>query len=51
MIVIVKVAVVLIVILGGAAFVNAANWQPFIPAEHRHVRRVRMERHLSAAPA
>jgi APA family basic amino acid/polyamine antiporter len=30
-IVIVKVAVVLIVILGGAAFVNSANWQPFIP--------------------
>ena len=30
-IVIVKVAVVLIVILGGAAFINAANWQPFIP--------------------
>jgi len=30
-IVMVKVAVVLVVILGGAAFVNAANWQPFIP--------------------
>jgi basic amino acid/polyamine antiporter, APA family len=31
LIVIVKVAVVLIVILGGAAFVNSANWAPFIP--------------------
>jgi APA family basic amino acid/polyamine antiporter len=30
-IVIVKVGVVLIVILGGAAFINAANWHPFIP--------------------
>jgi APA family basic amino acid/polyamine antiporter len=30
-IVIVKVSVVLIVILGGVAFVNAANWRPFIP--------------------
>ncbi len=30
-IVIVKVGVVLIVILGGAAFVNTANWVPFIP--------------------
>src|SRR5215831_8162531 len=31
-IVFVKLAVVLIVILGGAAFVNAANWHPLIPA-------------------
>src|SRR5437870_4729747 len=30
-IVIVKVGVVLIVILGGAAFINTANWHPFIP--------------------
>jgi APA family basic amino acid/polyamine antiporter len=30
-IVIVKVAVVLIVILGGAAWVNSANWHPFVP--------------------
>jgi APA family basic amino acid/polyamine antiporter len=30
-IVIVKVAVVLIVIAGGAAFINTANWHPFIP--------------------
>jgi APA family basic amino acid/polyamine antiporter len=30
-IVIVKVGVVLIVILGGAAYVNTANWHPFIP--------------------
>jgi APA family basic amino acid/polyamine antiporter len=30
-IVVVKVAVVLTVILGGVAFVNTANWQPFIP--------------------
>ena len=30
-IVIVKVAVVLIVIAGGAAFINYANWHPFIP--------------------
>ena len=31
-IVIVKVAVVLAVIVAGAAFVNRANWHPFIPA-------------------
>ena len=31
-IVFVKLAVVVIVILGGAAFVNAANWHPLIPA-------------------
>ena len=30
-IVIVKLAVVLIVIGGGVAFINVANWQPFIP--------------------
>jgi len=30
-IVFVKLAVVVIVILGGAAFVNSANWQPLIP--------------------
>ena len=30
-IVIVKVAVVVIVIFGGAAWVNAANWHPFVP--------------------
>ena len=30
-IVVIKVAVVLTVILGGVAFVNTANWQPFIP--------------------
>src|SRR5438094_125022 len=30
-IVIVKVGVVLIVILGGAAYINSANWHPFIP--------------------
>ncbi len=30
-IVFVKLAVVLIVILGGAAFINAANWHPLIP--------------------
>jgi APA family basic amino acid/polyamine antiporter len=30
-IVIVKVAVVLTVILGGAAYINTANWHPFIP--------------------
>jgi APA family basic amino acid/polyamine antiporter len=30
-IVIVKVAVVLVVIFGGAAYVNSANWHPFIP--------------------
>jgi APA family basic amino acid/polyamine antiporter len=30
-IVIVKVGVVLVVILGGAAYVNTANWHPFIP--------------------
>src|SRR4051794_23010741 len=30
-IVIVKVGVVLIVILGGAAYINTANWHPFIP--------------------
>jgi APA family basic amino acid/polyamine antiporter len=30
-IVIVKLAVVVVVILGGAAFINAANWHPFIP--------------------
>jgi basic amino acid/polyamine antiporter, APA family len=30
-IVFVKVAVVLIVIVGGAAYVNTANWHPFIP--------------------
>ena len=30
-IVLVKLAVVVIVILGGAAFVNSANWQPLIP--------------------
>jgi APA family basic amino acid/polyamine antiporter len=30
-IVIVKLAVVLVVIFGGAAFINAANWHPFIP--------------------
>ena len=34
-IVIVKVAVVLMVIVVGAAFLNTANWHPFIPAEHR----------------
>jgi APA family basic amino acid/polyamine antiporter len=27
----VKLAVVIIVILGGAAYINAANWHPFIP--------------------
>jgi APA family basic amino acid/polyamine antiporter len=31
-IVFVKLAVVVIVILGGAAFINAANWHPLIPA-------------------
>src|SRR5437870_1241418 len=30
-IVIVKIGVVLIVILGGAAYINSANWHPFIP--------------------
>jgi APA family basic amino acid/polyamine antiporter len=30
-IVFIKLAVVVIVILGGAAFINAANWHPFIP--------------------
>jgi basic amino acid/polyamine antiporter, APA family len=30
-IVIVKVAVVMVVIFGGVAFVNTANWHPFIP--------------------
>jgi APA family basic amino acid/polyamine antiporter len=30
-IVVIKVAVVLTVILGGAAYVNRENWQPFIP--------------------
>jgi basic amino acid/polyamine antiporter, APA family len=30
-IVMIKVAVVLIVIAGGAAFVNTANWHPFVP--------------------
>ena len=30
-IVIVKVGVVLVVILGGAAYINTANWHPFIP--------------------
>jgi APA family basic amino acid/polyamine antiporter len=30
-IVMVKVAVVIIVILGGVAFINTANWHPFIP--------------------
>src|SRR5436189_2970064 len=31
-IVVVKVAVVIAVIIAGAAFVNSANWHPFIPA-------------------
>jgi APA family basic amino acid/polyamine antiporter len=30
-IVIVKLAVVIIVILGGVAFINTANWHPFVP--------------------
>jgi APA family basic amino acid/polyamine antiporter len=30
-IVIVKIGVVLVVILGGAAYINTANWHPFIP--------------------
>src|SRR4029077_13722321 len=30
-IVAIKIAVVLIVIVGGAAYINTANWHPFIP--------------------
>ena len=39
-IVFVKVAVVVIVILGGAAFINTANWHPFIPPNTGDVRRI-----------
>jgi APA family basic amino acid/polyamine antiporter len=31
-IVVIKVAVVLLIVVGGAMFVDAANWHPFIPA-------------------
>ncbi len=50
-IVFVKVAVVLIVILGGAAFINSANWHPLIPPNTGNIRRIRIQRHPDRAPA
>ncbi len=50
-IVIVKVAVVLAVIVAGAAFVNRANWTPFIPQNRGSFGDVRLERHRSRGRA
>ena len=44
-IVVVKVAVVLMVIVAGAMFINTANWYAVHSGEHRRVRRVRLQRH------
>ena len=44
-VVVIKVTVVLVFIGVGIWFVKGANYTPFIPREHRHVRRVRLERH------
>ena len=41
-IVAVKVSIVLAVIGIGAFYMDTANWHPFIPAQHRHLRRVRL---------
>ena len=40
----IKVAVVLLIIGVGGMFVSTEYWQPVHPAEHRRVRRVRLER-------
>ncbi len=39
----IKLAVVLAFIVFGIGYVTPANWHPFIPEQHRHLRSVRLD--------